>query len=114
MIYKQLTVDHFLLFQIICFSLNIDWFNPYEQTPYSVGAIYLDVLNLPRNERFKEENFILVGLIPGPNEPKQHINTFLSPLVQDLQVLFDGITFQNPSAILGYTTLKSYATMYYM
>ena len=91
----------------LCFSLKIDWFNPYEQTPYSVGAIYLAVLNLPRNERFKEENVILVGLIPGPNEPKQHINTFLSPLVQDLQVLFDGITFQNPSAILGYTTLRA-------
>ena len=91
----------------LCLSLNIDWFNPYEQTPYSVGAIYLAVLNLPRNEHFKEENVILVGLIPGPNEPKQHINTFLSPLVQDLQVLFDGITFQNPSAILGYTTLRA-------
>ena len=46
-------------------------------------------------------------MIPGPNEPKQHVNTFLSPLVQDLQTLFSGITFQNPSAILGYTTLRA-------
>lgn len=37
---------------------------------YSVGAIYLIVLNLPRHERFKEENIILVGMTPGPNEPK--------------------------------------------
>ena len=91
----------------LCLSLNIDWFNPYEETPYSVGAIYLAVLNLPRDERFKEENVILVGLIPGPNEPKQHINTFLSPLVYDLQVLYEGVTFPNPSAVLGLTTLRA-------
>ena len=91
----------------LCLSLNIDWFNPFKETPYSVGAIYLVVLNLPRNERFKEENVILVGTIPGPNEPKQHVNTFLSPLVQDLQMLYDGITFQNPSTILGYTTIRA-------
>ena len=91
----------------LCLSLNIDWFNPFEESPYSAGAIYLCVLNLPRSERYKEENVILAGMIPGPNEPKQHINTFLSPLVQDLQTLFNGITFQNPSAILGYTTLRA-------
>ncbi len=25
----------------LCLCLNIDWFNPYKETPYSVGAIYL-------------------------------------------------------------------------
>ncbi len=63
----------------------LDWFNPYEQTPYSIGAIYLSIMNLPRSERYKEENILLVGLIPGPTEPKQHINHFLSPLVDDLK-----------------------------
>ena len=90
----------------LCLSLNVDWFNPYKETPYSVGAIYLCVLNLPRNERFKEEN-VIVGMIPGPNEPKQHINTFLRPMVRDLQVLCDGVTFQNPSSILGLTSLRA-------
>ena len=49
--------------------LNIDWFNPYKHSPYTVGAIYLVVLNLPRSEHFKIENLLLVGLIPGPSEP---------------------------------------------
>ena len=75
----------------ICLALNIDWFNPYEETRYSVGAIYLVVLNLPRSERFKEENVILVGLIPGPKEPRNHINSFLAPFVHDMKVLFDGV-----------------------
>ena len=30
----------------LCLGLNIDWFNPFEETPYSVGAIYIVVLNL--------------------------------------------------------------------
>ena len=75
----------------------------FKESPYSAGAIYLCVLNLPRSERYKE---ILAGMTPGPNEPKQHVNTFPLPLVQDLQRLFSGITF-NPSAILGYTTLRA-------
>jgi len=89
----------------LCLALNVDWFNPYEETNYSVGAIYLVVLNLPRNERYKEENTILVGMIPGPNEPKDHINTFLSPLVQDMQTLFDGVTFH--SSAIGLFTIRA-------
>ena len=46
-------------------------------------------------------------MIPGPNEPKQHINTFLSPLVWDLRVLYDGVSFQNPSSLLGYSTMRA-------
>ena len=58
--------------------MNIDWFNPYEETQYSVGAIYLLVQNLPRYERFKLKNIILVGLIPGPKEPPKTINTYVT------------------------------------
>ena len=91
----------------LCLGLNIDWFNPFEETHYSVGAIYIVVLNLPRNDRFREENIILVGMIPGPNQPKDDINTYLAPLVRELHVLFQGITFQNPSTTLGFSTLRA-------
>lgn len=49
--------------------LNLDFFQPYKHVQYSLGAIYMTVLNLPRSDRNKIENVILVGLIPGPNEP---------------------------------------------
>ena len=62
------------------FSLNVDWFQPYKQSTYAAGAIYLAALNLPRAERFKSENILLVGVIPGPHEPELTINTFLKPL----------------------------------
>ena len=75
--------------------MNIDWFNPYEETQYSVGAIYLVVQNLPRYERFKLKNIILIGLIPGPKEPPKTINTYLVPLVNDLVKLYHGVEIPN-------------------
>ena len=44
----------------------------------------LDCANLPRPERYEEENLIMVGIIPGPSEPSLSVNSFLSPLVQEL------------------------------
>ena len=51
---------------------------------YSVGVIYLVILNLPREERCKLENIIVVGIIPGPKEPEKNVNSFLVPLMEDL------------------------------
>lgn len=70
--------------------LNIDWFQPFDHSLYSIGVIYLALLNLPRHIRYKEENIIICGLIPGPNEPSKNINSFLQPLVDDLQRLWKG------------------------
>ena len=72
-------------------SLNIDWFQPYIHTTSSVGVIYATVLNLPRYLRYKRQNVILLGIIPGPQEPKKNINTFLQPLVDELQQFWAGI-----------------------
>jgi hypothetical protein len=71
--------------------MNVDWFKLYKHTEYSVGAIYLSIMNLPREIRFKPENILLVGLIPGPCEPKHDINPFLTPLVEELLELFSGV-----------------------
>lgn len=35
--------------------------------------------------------FFYKGIIPGPHEPKEHINTFLKPLVDDLLLLWEGV-----------------------
>lgn len=77
----------------LAFMLNIDWFQPYKHRTYSIGVMYLSIMNLPRNIRFKRENIILLGLIPGPQEPPLTINTYLTPLVCDLLLLWDGLTF---------------------
>ena len=71
--------------------LNIDWFKPCKHTEYSIGAIYLTLMNLPRSIRFRQENVMLIGLLPGPREPKNDLNTFLAPLVHELQKLWNGM-----------------------
>ena len=72
-------------------TMNIDWFQPYTHVCDSVGAIYLVIQNLPCSERYKWENMILIGLIPGPKEPKYTINSYLFPLVKELQEFWSGV-----------------------
>ena len=49
------------------------------------------VMNLPRSERFKRENVIIVGIIPALSKEPPSLNTFLNPLVDELNVLWRGI-----------------------
>ena len=80
--------------------LNVDWFQPFKHSLYSVGALYMVLMNLPRSERFKLENVMLVGIIPGPHEPKLTINSYLQPLVAELNLLWkDGITVRALGAL---------------
>jgi hypothetical protein len=71
--------------------LNIDWFQPYTHTVSSVGVIYLTLMNLPRHLRSKRENVILVGIIPGPHEPRHDVNTYLGPLIEELLLFWKGV-----------------------
>ena len=68
----------------------MDWFKPFKRSECKVSAIMMTVLNLPRKERFKTEWIMILGVIPGPCEPKTHINTYLKPIIDDLLLLWDG------------------------
>ena len=52
-------------------------------------------MNLPRKERYLQENIILVGVIPGPKEPSLHVNTYLNPLVEELNKLWNGVILKS-------------------
>ena len=62
------------------FMINLDWFQPLK---HSIGTTYMTVMNLPRSARYKPENVIVVGILPGPSEPSD-INSFLDTLVDEL------------------------------
>ncbi len=79
--------------------LNVDWFRPYKHVEYSVGAIYIAVLNFPRQQRYLRENVILVGVIPGPHEPSLQMNSFIEPLVRQLLKLWTGVDMDTPDGI---------------
>ena len=44
---------------------------------------------MSRDKRFKEENIILVGIIPGPKESHFNVNSYLSPLVEELRTAWE-------------------------
>ena len=73
-------------------AMNIDWFQPFDYTIHSTGVIYGVLCNLPREERFKPNNILTLGIIPGPNEPSKHqINHYLAPIVDELIEFSSGI-----------------------
>lgn len=84
-------------------TMNIDWFQPFTRSVYSTGAIYMTIQNLPRNERYKVENVILAGIMPGPKEPRLTVNGYITPLVEELNEFWEGLIF--PVNVRG-TTLK--------
>ena len=38
-------------------------------------------IKLPRHLKYKQENIILCGIMPGPSELSLHINSYFEPLV---------------------------------
>ncbi|KAL9964950.1 hypothetical protein ACROYT_G028667 [Oculina patagonica] len=84
--------------------MNVDWFQPFKhRSDFSVGVIYMVLMNLPRSSRFKKENVILVGVIPAlAHEPKS-LNHFLEPAVNELNALWKGVkvnTYRSPSTVV--------------
>jgi len=90
-------------------TLNVDWFNPFDSGTYSCGAIYMSINNLPREERFKEENIMLVGLMPGGQEAStSDMNNYLDVIVDDLLELFEGVqmkTDKHPEGMTAHAVL---------
>ena len=73
------------------FSLNCDWFQPYSYSQYSAGAVYMVILNLPREIRYRTENVILVGMLPKVNEHTNSTTAFTEPMVEELEKIKVGV-----------------------
>ncbi|XP_022102683.1 uncharacterized protein LOC110985747 [Acanthaster planci] len=82
------------------FMINCDWFQPYVRRNVSVGVIYLTVLNLPRVMRFKQENTIVVGVIPPLDKEPASLNSFLEPVVKELNALWKGVQISTPCEVM--------------
>ena len=59
------------------FMLNFYFFQPIKhKDDYSLRALYLVNLNLPRSKRYKWENIIVVSIIPGLDKDPVSLNEF--------------------------------------
>jgi len=82
----------------LAFSLGVDSFHPLgsleAKQSMSATAIYMVLLNFPKEERFKYKNMYLAGVIPGPSKPSlEQINHALSLLVSELLEFWRGVYF---------------------
>ena len=90
----------------LAFSLGADSFHPLgsleAKQSMSATAIYMVLLNLPREERFKYKNMYLAGVIPGPSKPSlAQINHVLSLLVIELLEFWKGVYYTRTYKFLG-------------
>ena len=82
----------------LAFSLGVDSFHPLgaleAKQSMSATAIFMVLLNFPKEQRFKYKNMYLAGVIPGPSKPSlEQINHALSLLVVELLEFWRGIFF---------------------
>ena len=82
----------------LAFSLGADSFHPLgsleAKQSMSATALYMVLLNLPKDQRFKYKNMYLVGVIPGPSKPSlEQINHVLSLLVLELLEFWKGVYY---------------------
>jgi hypothetical protein len=62
--------------------------NPFmNSSTHSTWSIAFMILNLPPWLCNKQKYIMMSGLIPGPQQPRNAINTYFMPLVEDLKEL---------------------------
>src|SRR5260363_223819 len=82
--------------------INLDWFSPFQNSIYSTGAIYAVICNLPCELRYKPQNILTLPLLLGPKKVKSHhINHYLSPLVNQLSELWNGVEIPTNESPMG-------------
>ena len=61
--------------------LNVGLIRVFFHNTHRLGIIDAVILNLPRSERYKEEDVMVLRVIPGPSEPKLYLDTYLKHIV---------------------------------
>ncbi|KAG8718555.1 hypothetical protein FRC09_012480 [Ceratobasidium sp. 395] len=74
----------------LALGLSVDGMCPFKKQKHSCWLLILVNYNLPPDICTHLENVICVGVVPGPNSPKD-LNSFLQPLIDDPLKLVDGV-----------------------
>jgi hypothetical protein len=70
-------------------TMSTDGMNPFmNSSTHSTWPIVLTILNLPPWLCNKQKYIMMSGLIPGPQQPGNDINTYFKPMVEDLKELW--------------------------
>jgi hypothetical protein len=74
----------------VALGLSTDGYAPFRRRTKTAWPLVLFNYNLPPDIRFHQENVLCVGVIPGPNKPRD-FDSFLWPLIQELLELELGV-----------------------
>ena len=79
--------------------------NPYGNmsTSHSTWPVLLSIMNLPPWLYNKRKYVMLSTLVSGPKQPSDRIDVFLQPLVEDLQLLWEGVEVRDDVVNKHYT-----------
>ena len=92
----------------IVFAFHTDGVKLFKtRSAFHVWPLILTIANLPPQGRFKRENIILLGIMPGSSEPTD-IDSFLRPLVNELKALQHGVKQAHNTAADCFFTLHAY------
>ncbi|KAJ7975669.1 Transposon protein, putative, CACTA, En/Spm sub-class [Quillaja saponaria] len=72
-------------------GLATDGFCPFGHSSngHSIWPVFVTPYNLPPNMCMKEQYLFLTLVIPGPKSPKQNLDIYLRPLIDDLKKLWN-------------------------
>jgi hypothetical protein len=87
---ETLRHNFFSLPMDIALGLSSDRFGPFKSRKKSCWPLLVFNYNLKPHIRFRLENLLCLGVIPGPQAPKD-IGTYLGPLIDELEDLARGI-----------------------
>ncbi|CUA76247.1 RNA-directed RNA polymerase L [Rhizoctonia solani] len=87
---ETLPHDFFSLPTDIALGLSSDGFGPFKSRKQSCWPLLAFNYNLKPEIRFRLENLLCLGVIPGPKAPKD-IGTFLGPFIDELEDLARGV-----------------------
>ena len=91
--YKEFARGNVLLEDDILFSLSTDGFTLFEKFRHDCWPLLLINLNCSPMIRFKVENMLPLGIVPGPKAPRS-IESFLMPMIEEFEVLSGGVYFK--------------------
>jgi hypothetical protein len=68
------------------YDIGIDWVQPYKSAKYSMGIVFIRCADIKEENKSKNWNCAIVGIIPGPKKPS-NLGPHLSKLIYDFDRL---------------------------
>ena len=75
---------------MVALHFSTDGVQIYRNATVEVWPFLVMNLNLPPEQRYNANNFLPLGLSPGPSQPKD-MDSFLDPFIKELEALDNGV-----------------------